>query len=104
MQCNSAAACFQAHTHTHTLCASPHSQHFVFSPHTQPHLQKAGCDHITCRCGCEFCYECGAMYISGEPGCNCPLYPQARRGQGDEDGSDGDGDGYVDADSNSDAE
>lgn len=26
-----------------------------------------GCDHMTCRCECEFCYECGGLYGS----CDC---------------------------------
>ena len=28
-----------------------------------------GCDHMTCRCGYEFCFRCGAKYGQGD--CNC---------------------------------
>lgn len=24
-----------------------------------------GCDHMTCRCGYEFCFRCGAKYGEG---------------------------------------
>ncbi|KAK1429525.1 hypothetical protein QVD17_11736 [Tagetes erecta] len=34
----------------------------------------AGCHHITCRCGYEFCYKCGAGWIKKIAGCTCPLW------------------------------
>ena len=42
-----------------------------------------GCNHMHCRCGCDFCYQCGAAYsdrfptannVHGTPGCACPLF------------------------------
>jgi hypothetical protein len=42
-----------------------------------------GCNHMRCRCGCDFCYACGSRYSSsvptpdnvhGTPGCRCPLF------------------------------
>ncbi|XP_071706404.1 E3 ubiquitin-protein ligase RSL1-like [Rutidosis leptorrhynchoides] len=32
-----------------------------------------GCCHITCWCGHEFCYSCGAEYIDSEQTCECVL-------------------------------
>jgi hypothetical protein len=43
-----------------------------------------GCNHMHCRCGCDFCYQCGTAYADnaptannahGTPGCACPLFP-----------------------------
>lgn len=43
----------------------------------------AGCNHMKCRCGFDFCYACGARYANkqptannahGTPGCQCPLF------------------------------
>eukprot|EP01018_Ginkgo_biloba_P006066 Gb_29625 [translate_table: standard] len=31
-----------------------------------------GCNHMTCRCGHEFCYVCGVGWVSGRPKCSCP--------------------------------
>ena len=30
-----------------------------------------GCDHLTCKCGNEFCYRCGVNYREGKPDCDC---------------------------------
>lgn len=45
-----------------------------------------GCPHMVCRCGCEFCYNCGSRWVRGCFGCSvcspenevCP--PQLLRG------------------------
>ncbi|KAK4441151.1 hypothetical protein Salat_0450000 [Sesamum alatum] len=34
----------------------------------------AGCYHIYCRCGHEFCYTCGAEWKNKKATCNCPLW------------------------------
>ncbi|XP_004295986.1 PREDICTED: uncharacterized protein LOC101314644 [Fragaria vesca subsp. vesca] len=33
-----------------------------------------GCYHITCRCGYEFCYTCGAEWKNKKPTCSCPIW------------------------------
>ncbi|GLC42598.1 hypothetical protein PLESTF_000735500 [Pleodorina starrii] len=42
-----------------------------------------GCNHMKCRCGCDFCYGCGKPYkdtsptpdnAHGTPACGCPLF------------------------------
>ncbi|KAJ0987685.1 hypothetical protein J5N97_006041 [Dioscorea zingiberensis] len=35
-----------------------------------------GCFHITCRCGYEFCYTCGAEWRDKKATCNCPLWDE----------------------------
>ncbi|XP_076915683.1 E3 ubiquitin-protein ligase RSL1-like [Bidens hawaiensis] len=34
----------------------------------------AGCYHMTCRCGYEFCYTCGAQWKNKKATCTCPLW------------------------------
>ncbi|XP_076886420.1 E3 ubiquitin-protein ligase RSL1-like isoform X2 [Bidens hawaiensis] len=34
----------------------------------------AGCYHMTCRCGYEFCYTCGAEWKNKKATCTCPLW------------------------------
>uniref|UniRef100_A0A251SRC1 RBR-type E3 ubiquitin transferase n=1 Tax=Helianthus annuus TaxID=4232 RepID=A0A251SRC1_HELAN len=34
----------------------------------------AGCYHVTCRCGYEFCYTCGAEWNYKKVTCTCPLW------------------------------
>ncbi|RDY09338.1 putative E3 ubiquitin-protein ligase rbrA, partial [Mucuna pruriens] len=33
-----------------------------------------GCYHMTCRCGFEFCYNCGAEWKDKKATCSCPLW------------------------------
>ncbi|KAL5581188.1 hypothetical protein UlMin_013630 [Ulmus minor] len=35
-----------------------------------------GCYHITCRCGYEFCYTCGAEWKHKRPTCKCPIWDE----------------------------
>ncbi|WCJ41087.1 RING/U-box protein with C6HC-type zinc finger [Euphorbia peplus] len=35
-----------------------------------------GCYHMTCRCGFEFCYNCGAEWKDKKPTCSCPLWDE----------------------------
>ncbi|XP_022730487.1 uncharacterized protein LOC111285345 [Durio zibethinus] len=35
-----------------------------------------GCYHITCRCGFEFCYTCGAQWHNKKPTCSCPIWDE----------------------------
>ncbi|KAJ9178170.1 hypothetical protein P3X46_010078 [Hevea brasiliensis] len=35
-----------------------------------------GCYHMTCRCGYEFCYNCGAEWKEKKATCHCPLWDE----------------------------
>lgn len=35
-----------------------------------------GCNHMTCRCGFEFCYVCGAEWKNKKATCNCVLWDE----------------------------
>ncbi|KAK6936000.1 IBR domain [Dillenia turbinata] len=35
-----------------------------------------GCYHMTCRCGFEFCYNCGAQWKNKKATCSCPLWDE----------------------------
>ncbi|XP_073390080.1 E3 ubiquitin-protein ligase RSL1 [Physcomitrium patens] len=35
-----------------------------------------GCYHMTCLCGNEFCYTCGAKWSNGRASCNCKLFDE----------------------------
>ncbi|KAL9147680.1 hypothetical protein ABFS82_13G188400 [Erythranthe guttata] len=35
-----------------------------------------GCYHMTCRCGHEFCYSCGAEYVEGQQTCQCAFWDE----------------------------
>ncbi|KAL0033114.1 hypothetical protein WJX79_004113 [Trebouxia sp. C0005] len=35
---------------------------------------EAGCNHITCKCGEQFCYRCGTSYQAGRQQCRCDLF------------------------------
>ncbi|KAI3427690.1 uncharacterized protein J3R85_009261 [Psidium guajava] len=35
-----------------------------------------GCYHITCRCGHEFCYTCGAEWKKKRATCSCPIWDE----------------------------
>jgi hypothetical protein len=38
--------------------------------------RETGCDHIACRCGCDFCFSCGAPT---DYGCLCPYLDEKSR-------------------------
>ncbi|XP_076900832.1 E3 ubiquitin-protein ligase RSL1-like [Bidens hawaiensis] len=43
-----------------------------------------GCYQMTCWCGHEFCYSCGAEYIDSEQTCRCVLSDTDARGENDD--------------------
>lgn len=45
-----------------------HCQTFIKPTH--------GCFHITCQCGHEFCYSCGAEYSDGQQTCKCTFHDE----------------------------
>ncbi|KAM7279991.1 hypothetical protein ACFE04_007125 [Oxalis oulophora] len=58
-----------------------------------------GCYHITCRCGHEFCYNCGAGWKNKKATCNCPLFDEDYiwyNGRDEEDDDDEDDDNDLD--------
>lgn len=69
----------------------------------------AGCYHMTCRCGYEFCYTCGAEWKAKNATCSCPLWDEENildddfdsdeDEDSDEDDDDDDDDEYFDSDS-----
>ncbi|KAI8015180.1 putative E3 ubiquitin-protein ligase rbrA [Camellia lanceoleosa] len=52
----------------------------------------AGCYHMTCRCGFEFCYTCGAEWKNKAATCSCPLWDEDNILYDDEDEDDDDED------------
>ncbi|XP_059315102.1 E3 ubiquitin-protein ligase RSL1-like [Lycium ferocissimum] len=57
----------------------------------------AGCYHMTCRCGYEFCYTCGAPWKDKKASCSCKLWDvdYILDSDEDEDEDEDDGDDYV---------
>ncbi|XP_010253539.1 PREDICTED: uncharacterized protein LOC104594769 [Nelumbo nucifera] len=61
-----------------------------------------GCFHMTCRCGYEFCYTCGAEWKNKKATCSCPLWDEVyimyegNREDSDEDEDFYDSDEYED--------
>lgn len=39
---------------------------------------KEGCNHISCRCGHEFCYTCGAEWKNKQATCKCAIWDEHR--------------------------
>ncbi|KAH9621574.1 hypothetical protein KSS87_023494 [Heliosperma pusillum] len=64
-----------------------------------------GCFHMTCRCGYEFCYTCGAEWKNKKATCSCPLWDEENilfdepDSDEDEDEEDEEDDDYSDSDS-----
>ncbi|VFQ74640.1 unnamed protein product [Cuscuta campestris] len=52
----------------------------------------AGCYHMTCRCGYEFCYTCGAEWKGKKQTCSCPLWDEENILDSDEELVDDDSD------------
>ncbi|XP_047983265.1 E3 ubiquitin-protein ligase RSL1-like [Salvia hispanica] len=61
-----------------------------------------GCYHMTCRCGNEFCYTCGAEWKKKKATCSCPLWDEENILEDDFDSDEEDEDAYLDSDSDSD--
>ncbi|KAH6836540.1 hypothetical protein C2S53_005159 [Perilla frutescens var. hirtella] len=61
----------------------------------------AGCYHMTCRCGYEFCYTCGAEWKNKNASCSCPLWDEENilEDDFDSDEDDEEDDEYFDSDS-----
>ncbi|KAF8039788.1 hypothetical protein BT93_B2105 [Corymbia citriodora subsp. variegata] len=63
-----------------------------------------GCFHMTCRCGYEFCYNCGAEWKNKKPTCSCPLWEEGNilydddRDSDDDDDEDEEDEWYSDSD------
>ncbi|PKU65242.1 uncharacterized protein LOC110101456 [Dendrobium catenatum] len=64
-----------------------------------------GCFHMTCRCGYEFCYTCGAEWKDKKATCSCPLwdeqyiwYDDSEEEESEDDYYDDDDDFYDDDD------
>lgn len=65
-----------------------------------------GCYHMTCRCGYQFCYNCGSEWVDKKPTCSCPLWDEENilfddslSDEEDEDNDDGYDDDYSDSES-----
>lgn len=65
-----------------------------------------GCYHMTCRCGYQFCYNCGSEWVDKKPICSCPLWDEDNilfddsvSDEEDEDNDDDYDDDYSDSDS-----
>ncbi|KAK7341783.1 hypothetical protein VNO80_24722 [Phaseolus coccineus] len=60
-----------------------------------------GCYHMTCRCGFEFCYNCGAEWKDKKATCVCPLWAEDNIWMEERDSEDDDDD-YDDDDDDDD--
>ncbi|KAL4189269.1 hypothetical protein AMTRI_Chr08g164670 [Amborella trichopoda] len=65
-----------------------------------------GCYHMTCRCGYEFCYTCGAQWRNKKPTCSCKLWDEHNivYDELNEEEDDDDHDEYYDEEDDSDSE
>ncbi|KAK4363146.1 hypothetical protein RND71_018387 [Anisodus tanguticus] len=59
----------------------------------------AGCYHMTCRCGYEFCYTCGEPWRDKKATCSCKLWDEDYILDSDEDEDEEENDDYYDTDS-----
>uniref|UniRef100_A0A251SRN9 RBR-type E3 ubiquitin transferase n=1 Tax=Helianthus annuus TaxID=4232 RepID=A0A251SRN9_HELAN len=61
----------------------------------------AGCYHMTCRCGYEFCYTCGAEWKNKKATCTCPIWDEENIVDAEEEDDEDDGfigfedDGFI---------
>ncbi|KAL5098396.1 hypothetical protein RYX36_002723, partial [Vicia faba] len=64
-----------------------HNMHWKRCPKCKIYVARTmGCNSMTCRCGCSFCYNCGGAYTAS--GCDCwklgngtPQHPQVFSGR-----------------------
>ncbi|KAG2439793.1 hypothetical protein HYH02_010428 [Chlamydomonas schloesseri] len=57
------------------LLALSAQQHWKQCPRCRFLVERVeGCNHMTCRCGSQFCYACGKGYEGGLKACRCPLF------------------------------